>query len=196
MSVPALSQLHQGLRVNIVLKADQRTGRLTSGQIADFLTRGDHPRGVKVRLADGQIGRVQSVSPFLSHGNSNSTMTESRPTGQSNTTPFAPQTSHNRHSKIQEDFRNDPTPADTRSLEDYIKKPTQKKKARKNAKAGDSDLLATAPSEGQEEQPIDMQHKLEKDFPTLDAALVAAIIADHPGDIDSAKEVLKDLEGG
>ena len=196
MSVPALSQLHQGLRVNIVLKADQRTGRLTSGQIADFLTRGDHPRGVKVRLADGQIGRVQSVSPFLSHGNSTATMTESRPAGQSNTTPFAPQTSHNRQFKIQEDFRNDPTPADTRSLEDYIKKPTQKKKGRKNAKAEGSDLPATASSEVQEEQPMDKQHQLEKEFPTLDAALIAAMIADHLGDTDSAKKVLQDLAGG
>lgn len=62
MGVPKMSQLRKGLGVNIVLKADQRTGRLTRGNIADILTRGDHPRGIKVRLSDGQIGRVQSLA--------------------------------------------------------------------------------------------------------------------------------------
>ena len=51
-----------GLRVAIVLKQDQRTGRLTEGTVKDILTNSpNHPHGIKVRLADGQVGRVQSI---------------------------------------------------------------------------------------------------------------------------------------
>lgn len=46
----------------IVLKRDQRTGRLTRGKVTDILTRSaNHPHGIKVRLADGQVGRVKEV---------------------------------------------------------------------------------------------------------------------------------------
>ncbi|MDR3542147.1 MAG: YwbE family protein [Desulfosporosinus sp.] len=51
-----------GVTVDIVLKADQRTGKLTRGVVKDILTNSQiHPRGIKVRLVDGQIGRVQSI---------------------------------------------------------------------------------------------------------------------------------------
>jgi uncharacterized repeat protein (TIGR03833 family) len=50
------------MRVAIVLKQDQRTGRRTVGVVKDLLTNSaTHPRGIKVRLADGQVGRVQEV---------------------------------------------------------------------------------------------------------------------------------------
>ncbi len=56
------SQLKVGQRVNIVLKKDQGTGILTEGVIARFLTKSPtHPRGIKVKLKDGQVGRVQAV---------------------------------------------------------------------------------------------------------------------------------------
>ncbi|KAF1919241.1 hypothetical protein BDU57DRAFT_134696 [Ampelomyces quisqualis] len=60
-SVPPISALHPGTPVSIVLKQDQQSGHTVSGIIADLLTRGDHPRGVKVRLQDGRVGRVQRV---------------------------------------------------------------------------------------------------------------------------------------
>ena len=51
-----------GAKVNIVLKLDQRTGKLTQGIVAKLLTkRTFHPHGIKVMLADGQVGRVQEV---------------------------------------------------------------------------------------------------------------------------------------
>ncbi|CAM3406251.1 YwbE family protein [Arcobacter aquimarinus] len=51
-----------GIKVNIVLKQDQRTGKLTSGIIKDILTNSPiHPHGIKVRLQDGQVGRVQEI---------------------------------------------------------------------------------------------------------------------------------------
>lgn len=52
-----------GLEVDIVLKQDQRTGKLTRGVVKDILTNSaTHPHGIKVRLVDGQVGRVQRVN--------------------------------------------------------------------------------------------------------------------------------------
>ena len=51
-----------GITVEIVLKQDQRTGRRTRGIIRDILTNSPtHPHGIKVRLEDGQVGRVQEI---------------------------------------------------------------------------------------------------------------------------------------
>jgi len=51
-----------GAEVEIVLKADQRTGKLTRGRVAEILTNSStHPHGIKVRLQDGQVGRVQNI---------------------------------------------------------------------------------------------------------------------------------------
>ena len=53
-----------GGEVDIVLKTDQPTGKLTHGRVKDILTSsGQHHRGIKVRLEDGQVGRVQVVYP-------------------------------------------------------------------------------------------------------------------------------------
>jgi uncharacterized repeat protein (TIGR03833 family) len=45
----------------MVLKEDQPTGREVQGVVSELLTRGNHPRGIKVRLADGRVGRVQRM---------------------------------------------------------------------------------------------------------------------------------------
>jgi uncharacterized repeat protein (TIGR03833 family) len=51
-----------GARVKIVLKADQKTGKLTEGVVAKLLTNSStHPHGIKVMLEDGQVGRVQEI---------------------------------------------------------------------------------------------------------------------------------------
>lgn len=56
------SSIHSGLEVDIVLKKDQLTGILTHGIVKDILTNSRmHPRGIKVRLEDGSVGRVQKV---------------------------------------------------------------------------------------------------------------------------------------
>lgn len=53
------SDIRPGLTVDVVLKADQRTGKKTRGVVRDILTNSPtHPHGIKVRLADGQVGRV------------------------------------------------------------------------------------------------------------------------------------------
>jgi uncharacterized repeat protein (TIGR03833 family) len=56
------ADIKPGMRVNIILKKDQRTGILTEGIVKDLLTSAPkHHRGIKVRLEDGQIGRVQEI---------------------------------------------------------------------------------------------------------------------------------------
>jgi uncharacterized repeat protein (TIGR03833 family) len=56
------SNINKGSHVMIVLKKDQRTGVLTEGFVKDLLTSAPkHHRGIKVRLEDGQIGRVQQI---------------------------------------------------------------------------------------------------------------------------------------
>ncbi|WP_144549948.1 YwbE family protein [Bacillus sp. X1(2014)] len=52
-----------GALVKIVLKADQRSGKLTEGTVKDILTKSNfHPHGIKVRLTDGQVGRVKEIN--------------------------------------------------------------------------------------------------------------------------------------
>ncbi|MFA7109764.1 MAG: YwbE family protein [Sphaerochaetaceae bacterium] len=56
------SDIKPGLNVEIVLKQDQRSGKLTKGIVADILTNSAfHPHGIKVRLTSGQVGRVQEI---------------------------------------------------------------------------------------------------------------------------------------
>jgi uncharacterized repeat protein (TIGR03833 family) len=56
------SQIRPGIRVKIVLKQHQRSGKLTEGIVKNILTSSsNHPHGIKVRLIDGKVGRVQSI---------------------------------------------------------------------------------------------------------------------------------------
>ncbi len=56
------ADIRPGIEVYIVLKKDQRSGKLTRGIIKDILTKSaSHPHGIKVRLTDGQVGRVKKI---------------------------------------------------------------------------------------------------------------------------------------
>jgi uncharacterized repeat protein (TIGR03833 family) len=62
MNGNARTNIKPGLRVRIVLKKDQAAGRLTEGIVKDILTNSPtHPHGIKVRLMDGQVGRVKEI---------------------------------------------------------------------------------------------------------------------------------------
>lgn len=60
-NVPSSRQVVPGAGVSIILKADQPTGRQVTGVVQDVLGRGEHPRGIKVRLEDGRVGRTQAI---------------------------------------------------------------------------------------------------------------------------------------
>lgn len=56
------TEVKPGMHVAIVLKEDQRTGKLTEGYIKDILTNSSaHPHGIKVRLQTGEIGRIKKI---------------------------------------------------------------------------------------------------------------------------------------
>jgi uncharacterized repeat protein (TIGR03833 family) len=60
--LPRRAEISPGRRVRIIEKQNQRTGVLSTGVVARVLTRSpSHPHGIKVRLEDGRVGRVQSV---------------------------------------------------------------------------------------------------------------------------------------
>ena len=62
MSGQSRNDIKSGLMVFIVLKKDQRTGKRTKGIVKDVLTKSSfHPHGIKVRLVDGRVGRVQEI---------------------------------------------------------------------------------------------------------------------------------------
>jgi uncharacterized repeat protein (TIGR03833 family) len=56
------SDITRGLRVSIVLKNNQQSGKLTEGIVAEILTKSPtHPHGIKVRLESGAVGRVKAI---------------------------------------------------------------------------------------------------------------------------------------
>ncbi len=62
MNVPKRVDIRANVRVAIVQKQDQRTGKQTTGVVKDILSSSPtHPHGIKVRLTSGQIGRVQKI---------------------------------------------------------------------------------------------------------------------------------------
>jgi uncharacterized repeat protein (TIGR03833 family) len=62
MSERNRSDIKAGMRVQVVRKEDQRTGKLTEGIVKDILTKSaTHPHGIKVRLTSGIVGRVKKV---------------------------------------------------------------------------------------------------------------------------------------
>jgi uncharacterized repeat protein (TIGR03833 family) len=60
------SNIKPGIGVLIVLKQDQHSGKLTQGIVKDIFTKSpNHPHGIKVRLQDGQVGRVKEIIPNM-----------------------------------------------------------------------------------------------------------------------------------
>ena len=184
MVVPKMSQLRKGGGVKVVLKADQRTGKLTTGNILDILTRGDHPRGIKVRLTDGQIGRVQSLAPSHEVAGAESIASHGAD-GEPENGSFQHQNS--RHSGsgraratgygLQELDGLERPPQESLSLFDYIRTPSST--ARVSTPEPAETVLTT-------------QEQLESEFPKLDSALISAILVDYP-EIAEARTVLSSV---
>ncbi|KAL8920502.1 MAG: hypothetical protein Q9208_006252 [Pyrenodesmia sp. 3 TL-2023] len=173
--VPRQRELQRGTHVNIVLKADQRSGKLTSGQVQDILTRGDHPRGVKVRLSNGQVGRVQSLhvnSASVPHANIGRSSSSLPAPNSGSATQAAIGTSENPQTPDQAPG-GWPNPVHSTSLLDYLK-------PNKSRLSSDPDVS------------MDLQDQLEKAFPDLDSSLIAAILADYPT-VEAAEGVLHTL---
>ena len=63
MTITNRAKIRPGLRVSIVSKADQQSGKLTEGIVEDILTNSpSHLHGIKVRLISGEVGRVKTIN--------------------------------------------------------------------------------------------------------------------------------------
>ncbi|KAL2204944.1 hypothetical protein CC79DRAFT_1370761 [Sarocladium strictum] len=82
-TVPTIQQVIPGASVFIILKEDQPTGEETQGIVQDLLTRGNHPRGIKVRLQGGLVGRVQRMGTETASSASIAMSAPGTPSGQS-----------------------------------------------------------------------------------------------------------------
>ncbi|KAM0346608.1 hypothetical protein ACHAPU_005320 [Fusarium lateritium] len=109
-TVPTVQQVIPGASVFIILKEDQPTGKETKGIVQDLLTRGNHPRGIKVRLRGGQVGRVQRM------GDASAATTEQpeEPRTQAASSKF---TMRYTDVRLDDEFASGPPP---RSLADFI----------------------------------------------------------------------------
>lgn len=187
MSVPPASQLRPGMSVSIVLKADQPTGKLTPGVISDILTRGNHPRGVKVRLTTGQIGRVQSIGTGSAAAEARSFSQEAE--------GHASDVQIGRHRRPRGNRRvaqaaateGEMPSSEGLSLLDYVRTPSSRARAA-NARIQDQVLDTIADPE----RISDVQKQLQAEFPNLDSALVAAILSDYT-DTNEARAILRSL---
>jgi uncharacterized repeat protein (TIGR03833 family) len=62
MNVPKRSEIQLGMRVHVIEKQNQPSGKLTEGLVARILTSSPtHPHGIKVKLTSGKVGRVQAI---------------------------------------------------------------------------------------------------------------------------------------
>jgi uncharacterized repeat protein (TIGR03833 family) len=184
MPVPKMSQLRKGIGVRIVLKADQRTGKLTAGKISDILTRGDHPRGIKVQLTDGQVGRVQALAPahegagMVGSGGDGVDREPDHSTMKQSNTRRSRGGHHGRAGRgLEEEYRLDQAPRESLSLFDYVRTPSETARV---------STLETA------EPVLTAQERLELEFPKLDSALISAILVDYPA-VAEARTVLSSL---
>lgn len=153
-AVPTISQVVPGAPVSIVLKADQPTGRQVQGVVGELLTRGNHPRGIKVRLQDGRVGRVQKMaseeaaragSEGLSGLGRNGEMGSP---GLSSSTSAVRTSSSSHYQDFRVDALDEPQRAEL-SLEDYVVVKGNRKKNRRR-EGETADASASAPTAGLE----------------------------------------------
>ena len=124
--VPTTKAVVPGAAVNIVLKADQRTGRTVSGTVKDVLTSGNHPRGIKVRLSDGRVGRVQTMA----HGGGSS-QGGSGDSGEMQI-PYASASGHRSRQRPNDEWQ--APPQEQLGLDAYMKEAKPKKRGRGNGR--------------------------------------------------------------
>ncbi|KAI2620730.1 hypothetical protein GGS26DRAFT_306984 [Hypomontagnella submonticulosa] len=184
-SVPTTNEVIPGAFVNIVLKADQRTGREVSGTVRDVLTKGNHPRGIKVRLADGRIGRVQSIASSLSSasssGPSNAALAGSPtpPTGETTdplnrATPHA----HGRRSRYRDARHEEPLEAapEQADLSAYIVPAKRQGKKKKNQQG------INEPDSSARGEDISNSHEINPNVDVVSATATCPVCGAFEGD--------------
>jgi uncharacterized repeat protein (TIGR03833 family) len=215
MSVPSYSQISRGTEVSVILKEDQPTGRQVQGIVEDVLTQHDHPRGVKVLLMDGRVGRVQEVlnsgytsaTPFYSQ--QHDTAVPDPQNWQAHTSyPSGHTSSHTQHSAV----------PDPQSLQAHTTFPSGYVSARAaqqqppytDSRPTTIGAFDDSPNVRPEERSEQMEYlqsyenskpateddtnqaTLQREFPNIDSSLIAAIYGDSKS-LSTTREMLQEL---
>jgi uncharacterized repeat protein (TIGR03833 family) len=212
MPVPSYSQISRGTEVSIILKEDQPTGRQVQGIVEDVLTQQDHPRGVKVLLMDGRVGRVQEVlnsgytstTPFYSQQHDTAV-----PDPQAHTSyPSGHPSSHTQHSAVpdpqnwqahasfpsgyvsahaaqQQSPHSDPRPTTIGAFDDSPNVPPEERSEQ-------VEYLQSYENSKPATQDDTNQATLQSEFPNIDSSLIAAIYGDSKS-LSATREMLQEL---
>ncbi|KIY03647.1 uncharacterized protein Z520_00338 [Fonsecaea multimorphosa CBS 102226] len=210
MPVTQPSQLKPGQLVSIVLKADQRTGRQVQGTVSQLLTRHNHPRGIKVKLTDGRVGRVQQIltqsqplpssrmssnnnpwanaesqgNPYVSHAS------EQQNQGSAGAAQSYYQSSHPSQNQPQQYQHQSSTPAQGINRSD-----TEQLLAQQSDRAEQVEHMQQYEANARQTEDDRIQAQLQKEFPNIDSSLIAAIYNERKGqgDLGEVRELLQEL---
>lgn len=217
MPVTQFNQIKPGLPVSIVLKADQRTGRQVQGTVSQLLTRHNHPRGIKVKLTDGRVGRVQQI---LRNMGSNNPWADS--TSQGNPYPhqqeqqqglnqsYFAQDSSNQHQQGQYGqhpqqggqgqggqqyggYNAPPGPPPSQGIQ---RSDTEQLLAQQQDAGAQVETMQQYESNARQTDDDRNQAELQKQFPNIDSSLIAAIYNERKPDMAEVRELLQELNSG
>jgi uncharacterized repeat protein (TIGR03833 family) len=224
MPITSYNRLRPGQFVSIVLKADQRTGKQVQGTVAQLLTRHDHPRGIKVKLNDGRVGRVQQILPQPSKQTPTpSNMSSNNPWADapSQGSPYGNQQQQSQQGQDQRYYASyNQTPDQQQNGRPH---PQQRQQQHQQYQGGYSAPQGPPPSQGIRRSDTDQviahegdraaqvehmqqyeanapqseddrnQADLQKQFPTIDSSLIAAIYNERKPDMAEIRELLQEL---
>jgi uncharacterized repeat protein (TIGR03833 family) len=223
MPITQYNQIKPGLAVSIVLKADQRTGRQVQGTVAQLLTRHNHPRGIKVKLTDGRVGRVQKIGNM----NSNNPWADSSSQGNPyqppdrqqqglNQTYFAQDTS-NQHQQApygqhqQQPMHDEHNPWGQQSgqgghnqggfqpppgpppSQGLHRSDTEQLLAQQQDAGAQVETMQQYESNARQTEDDRAQADLQKQFPNIDSSLIAAIYNERKPNMAEVRELLQEL---
>jgi uncharacterized repeat protein (TIGR03833 family) len=217
MPISSRDLVYPGLPVSIVLKADQRTGRLTQGIVADVLTRHNHPRGIKVRLQGGAVGRIeairettgQSKAPPLTQGHypkptHQQYSNRRNMSSQQSNNPWADQTSQGGYAANYYGQQQQQPPSE-QQYQAPPGPPNQQQAFAPPARSQSDRFLPQGQERSEQVETMQnyesrapksdddkAQEQLQKEFPNLDSSLIAAIYSDTK-DVGQTREMLQEL---
>jgi len=213
MPISQHSQIKPGLLVSIVLKADQASGRQVRGTVSQLLTRHNHPRGIKVKLTDGRVGRVQQIlsqsqprghqtramasnnNPWADAASQGNTFTS--PTSQTNqgsaqsyyqSNPSQPQS--NSQYPQQQNQQSQQPHAPTQGIR---RSDTERLLAQQNDQAEQVEYMQQYEASAPQSEDDRNQAQLQKEFPNIDGSLIAAIYNERTGNLPEVREMLQEL---
>ncbi|KIW65819.1 hypothetical protein PV04_08041 [Phialophora macrospora] len=196
MPVTQFAQIKPGLLVSIVLKADQRTGRQVQGTVSQLLTRHNHPRGIKVKLTDGRVGRVQQILSQTHH-----TMTSNNPwsSTESNGNPYTTPTSQQSQGAAQGYYQSNPAQQQSQTAsapaQGIRRSETEQLLEQQGDRAEQVEHMQQYEANAPQTEDDRIQAQLQREFPNIDSSLIAAIYSERKGqgDLAEVRELLQEL---